>query len=229
MFKLDDLQLVRRSWVKVAGIPRARVGYLLSDCSDLTDEDLDVIKDWLRLVKAGSVIRAVGKRSCGLGLLIYGMPGIGKTTLSLAIIQEIMTKLPLEAFSPVEGKIILKPCYFSTFNDVLDLKGRSMSDDVTEEDILLWDGILGECKDDSYNVRVLVIDDLGKEHASLSGWQKNQLHHVLRTRFNNGLPTIVTTNIARDDWDGLYGDATASFAKEAFVYLPINPTRGDLR
>lgn len=229
MFKLTDLQLVRRSWVKVAGIPRARMGYLLRDCIAITPDDMDTIKSWLKLVKAGLVIRAVGKKSCGLGMLIYGKPGIGKTTLSLAIIQELLTKLPLEAFAPTENKILLKPCYFATFNDVLDIKGRNMGDEVTEEDILLWDGILGECKDDSYNIRVLVVDDLGKEHASLSGWQKNQLHHVLRTRFNNGLPTIVTTNIARDDWDGLYGDATASFAKEAFVYLPIDPARGDLR
>ncbi len=229
MYKLTDLQLVRKSWVKVAGIPSARVGYLLSDCTDLTQSDIDKVKMWLRVVKAGAVIKALGKKSCGLGMLIYGKPGIGKTTLSLAIIQELLTKLPLESFAPTDGKILLRPCYFATYNDVLDLKGRTMSDDPTEEDTLLWDGVLGEAKDDAYNIRVLVIDDVGKEHASLSGWQKNQLHHVLRTRFNNGLPTIVTTNIARENWDGLYGDATASFAKEAFTYLPIDPTRGDLR
>lgn len=229
MYKLTDLQLVRKSWVKVAGIPSARVGYLLSDCTDLTQSDIDTVKMWLRVVKAGAVIKALGKKSCGLGMLIYGKPGIGKTTLSLAIIQELLTKLPLESFAPTDGKILLRPCYFATYNDVLDLKGRTMSDDPTEEDTLLWDGVLGEAKDDAYNIRVLVIDDVGKEHASLSGWQKNQLHHVLRTRFNNGLPTIVTTNIARENWDGLYGDATASFAKEAFTYLPIDPTRGDLR
>ena len=229
MYKLTDLQLVRKSWVKVAGIPSARVGYLLSDCNDLTQNDIDTVKMWLRVVKAGAVIKALGKKSCGLGMLIYGKPGIGKTTLSLAIIQELLTKLPLESFAPTDGKILLRPCYFATYNDVLDLKGRMMSDDPAEEDTLLWDGVLGEAKDDAYNIRVLVIDDVGKEHASLSGWQKNQLHHVLRTRFNNGLPTIVTTNIARENWDGLYGDATASFAKEAFTYLPIDPTRGDLR
>lgn len=229
MYKLTDLQLVRKSWVKVAGIPNARLGYLLSDCSDLIQEDLDIVKDWLKLVRADGVIKATGKPLCGNGLLIYGRPGIGKTTLSLAVIQELLTKFPLECFAPSEGKILLKPCYFLTFNDVLNAKGKTMADDVAEEDTLLWEGMLGECKDDSYNIRVLVIDDVGKEHSSLSGWQKNILHHVLRTRFNNGLPTIVTTNIARDNWDGLYGDATASFAKEAFTYIPIDPTRGDLR
>lgn len=229
MYKLTDLQLIRKSWVKVSGIPNARLGYLLGDCSDLTQPDLDTVKTWLKLVKSGGIIKAVGKPLCGNGLLIYGKPGIGKTTLSLSIIQELLTKFPLECFVPSEGKILLKPCYFSTFNDVLDAKGKTMADEVTEEDTLLWEGLLGECKDDSYNIRVLVIDDVGKEHASLSGWQKNILHHVLRTRFNNGLPTIVTTNIARDNWDGLYGDATASFAKEAFTYLPLDPTRGDLR
>jgi hypothetical protein len=52
---------------------------------------------------------------------------------------------------------------------------------------------------------------------------------VLRTRFNNGLPTIVTTNIELKNWAGLYGDATESFANEAFSYLPITAAKGDLR
>jgi DNA replication protein DnaC len=74
-----------------------------------------------------------------------------------------------------------------------------------------------------------VIDDIGREHASLSGWQKNLLHHVLRTRFNNGLPTIITTNVMREDWAGLYGDSTESFIYEAFIYMAIVSKQGDLR
>jgi DNA replication protein DnaC len=81
---------------------------------------------------------------------------------------------------------------------------------------------LGESLDDAYNVRVLVLDDVGKEHASLSGWQKSMLHHVLRTRYNNGLPTIVTTNVELKNWSGLYGEATESFANEAFMYLNMD-------
>jgi len=97
-----------------------------------------------------------------------------------------------------------------------------LMDEQDETDKLLYDGILGESLDDAYNIRVLVLDDVGKEHASLSGWQKSMLHHVLRTRYNNGLPTIVTTNVELTNWSGLYGDATESFANEAFIYLNMD-------
>ena len=103
-----------------------------------------------------------------------------------------------------------------------------MDDEPYENDKVLYDGMLGECRDDAYNIRVLIIDDIGKEHTSLSGWQKNMLHHILRTRFNNGLPTVVTSNIEKEDWAASYGEATGSFIKEAFVYIPVGGTE-DLR
>ena len=86
----------------------------------------------------------------------------------------------------------------------------------------------GECEDDAYNIRVLIIDDLGKEHTTLSGWQSSVFHDILRTRFHHGLPTIVTTNIRLENWASEYGDATESFANEAMYYLAV-VTDNDLR
>jgi DNA replication protein DnaC len=228
MFNPKELKVRRRSWLQIASVPDARVGWTLDDCTDTDPLDIDKIRRWIKSVEDGKIIRAVGSKACGRGLLLCGQPGRGKTTLALAVIQEMITKFPLESFSPSENKVLIRPCYFATFNDIIDLKGELM-DDFTPEAENLYDGMLGECKDDAYNIRVLIIDDLGKEHASLSGWQKNLLHHVLRTRFNNGLPTIVTTNIELKNWAGLYGDATESFANEAFSYLPITVAKGDLR
>jgi len=176
----------------------------------------------------GEYILNDGGSKCGRGILFYGEPGRGKTTLALSIIQEILTTFPLEAFAPKEGRVIVRPCYFVTFNGLLDLKGRTMEPEPYEEDRTLLQGMLGECRDDAYNIRVLIIDDIGKEHTSLSGWQSNMLHHILRTRFNNGLPTIVTSNIEKDDWSSFYGEATGSFIKEAFVYITIDSDK-DLR
>lgn len=227
MFELAKLPVRRRTWVQTAAIPKARLGWTIGDCTDAPDTALKPVRGWLKLALEGEYILKVGGAKCGRGILFYGEPGRGKTTLALAVIQEILTTFPLEVFMPQEGKVIVRPCYFSTFNSILDLKGR-LIDNPTDAEETLYAGILGECRDDAYNIRVLVIDDVGKEHTSLSGWQSNMLHHILRTRFNNGLPTIVTSNIEKQDWAASYGEATGSFIKEAFVYVPVDGVK-DLR
>lgn len=228
MFDVEALKIRRKAWLQAANIPKNRRGWELDDCTAVDPENMRAIKAWVDLVKDGKIIRSNSKR-CGYGLLFQGSPGHGKTTLGLSIIQELIKDASLEAFSVSDGSTLIKPCYFITFNDLLELKGKLMGEDYSEEEFKLQQSILGNSDTDAYNVRVLVIDDVGNEHESQSQWQKNMLHHVLRTRFNNGLPTIVTTNIPLENWRGRYGDATASFANEAFAYLRIDSKEGDLR
>ena len=228
MYKIESLKPGRQSWIRMANIPHGREGWTLEDCVETEPSDIADIKKWISGIKDGKIIKATGQLTCGRGLMLYGKPGHGKTTLALSIIQELMVNAPIDSFSPSPTGPVVRPCYFSTFNDILDLKGILMEEHTDQQEALYY-GMLGECENDTYNIRVLIIDDVGKEHASLSGWQKNMLHSVLRTRFNNGLPTIVTTNVSLEGWAGLYGDATASFANEAFKYLPIISTKGDLR
>lgn len=227
MFNVNDLKIRRKAWLQAANIPKNRKGWELDDCTAVEEENMRAIKAWVDLVKNGKIIRSSSKK-CGYGLLFQGSPGHGKTTLGLAIIQELLKDAPLDSFSVDDGSTLIKPCYFITFNDLLDLKGQTM-EDPTENSIRLLDGILGNCETDAYNIRVLVIDDVGNEHETQSQWQKNMLHHVLRSRFNAGLPTIVTTNIPLENWRGRYGDATTSFAAEAFAYIHVDSTKGDLR
>ena len=228
MYKTSELPLRRRTWVKIAAIPENRRGWEFSDCTGVTKGNIATIQEWIQTASEGKIIHAEGKLSCGLGLLLYGEPGHGKTTLSLVALQEILRTFSLEAFAVEEGRALSRPCYFITYSSLLDLKGATMNTPTVEQEVL-WEGLLGECKDDAFNVRVLVIDDVGKEHASVSGWQKTQLHHVLRTRFNNGLPTIVTSNIPLEAWDSAYGIATESFAREAFIPIALKSPQGDLR
>lgn len=229
MFKRTELKPRRASWIKLAHIPHHLVGWELSDCTAISSEDFEDIRSWIGLVKDKEIIRAQGSRNCGKGLMFYGTPGQGKTTLAVSVIQEIIRTFTLDELDVKDGNTLVRPCFFTTFNDILNIKGAIISGDATEDQDVIYNGMLGSCTQDSFNIRVLIIDDVGKEHASLSGWQKNLLHEVLRTRFNNGLPTIVTTNIKLEDWAALYGDATESFANEAFIYIPIFSDRGDLR
>jgi DNA replication protein DnaC len=228
MIKIDDLPVRRKSWIKIASVPRARLGWELTDCTAITPGDITLIKKWISKVEAGDVIRADGMATCGKGLLFVGSPGHGKSTLALAIIQEMMRTFPIDSFSVTDGKTLVRPCYFATFNDIIELKSQLMDGHDDEKDRLFL-GMHGECSDDAYNIRVLVIDDIGKEHTSGSGWQSAMLHHILRTRFNNGLPTIVTTNLPTNAWEAAYGTATGSFIHEAFVTIELESIKGDLR
>jgi len=223
MFKLEQFEkkVRRQSWLQIANIPKNRFGWTLGDCTDTPKTVLKDVSDWFEAVREGQIVQAIEYPDCGRGVLFFGEPGRGKTTLALAIIQEMITTFPIEAFGPTKNGVLIRPCYFSTFNDILDLKGKLMEEH-TESEETLYLGMLGDCKDPAYNIRILVIDDIGKEHTSLSGWQRNMLHHVLRTRFNNGLPTIVTTNIKPVNWGASYGDATGSFIKEAFLDITVS-------
>jgi DNA replication protein DnaC len=229
MFKNSELPVRRKSWVTIANVPKARVGWELSDCTEITPADMKTVKLWINKVKEGRVIRAEGDSLCGLGLLLVGKPGHGKTTLSLAIIQEMIRTFDMDAFDVEDGKTLVKPCHFTTYNDIIALKGSEISGEQTDEEHRLFLGMHGKCDDDAYNVRVLIVDDVGKEHVTASGWNKNLLHDLLRTRFNFGLPTIVTTNLPTEAWVAAYGEATGSFIHEAFTTIILESTKGDLR
>jgi hypothetical protein len=77
-------------------------------------------------------------------------------------------------------------------------------------------------------IRTFVLDDLGKEHKTSSGWAEDTFDELLRARFNSGLPTIVTSNTPLSKWGTNYSEAMASFAYEAFIPIDVNSGK-DLR
>ena len=79
------------------------------------------------------------------------------------------------------------------------------------------------------NVKLLILDDLGKEYRTASGWAENQFDALLRTRFNYGLPTIITTNVPIESWGEVYGESMYSFLHEAFTTYQVISMEGDRR
>lgn len=56
----------------------------------------------------------------------------------------------------------------------------------------------------------LVLDDLGREHPSESGWSSEQLANLVTGRIDSGRRTIVTTNLTPPELGQRYGDRLLS-------------------
>jgi DNA replication protein DnaC len=190
MFKVEDLKVRRRTWVKMAGIPLARLGWTLSDCGDVKPDTLKKIKTWISAANQGMFIRAAGQPSCGKGLMLYGTPGHGKTTIALATLQEVMTTFSLDAFDVKDTNTLIRPCYFITYSGLLDLKG-SQIEGWSEDQEVIYEGIMGECANDAYNIRVLILDDV---FAELDAARRTQL--ILRVK--NVEQVLITAAVMED-------------------------------
>ena len=58
--------------------------------------------------------------------------------------------------------------------------------------------------------RLLVIDDVGAEHKSASGWAESVFEDLISYRELHRLPTIITTNLAKDDFGKAFGERVLS-------------------
>ncbi len=231
MYRLEDLSPKTRAHINAAQFPMKTIGKELEDLGGYYPNReetsiIETVRDWMQLVIDGDVIRAKGSDSCGLGLLLIGEPGHGKTTLASVLGQTLIRLAPKETWGPAD-QIISRPVFFTDYPKLLRLQKRQWDEsDETEKSLI--DCIYGEAKPGD-NVRLLILDDLGKEYRTASGWSENTFDALLRARYNAGLPTIVTTNTPMSEWADTYGDSMASFAHEAFVPLAIISTRGDRR
>jgi len=231
VYSLEEISPRTRAQINAAQFPLKTIGREFEDLDSYypNKEQTSVVEiahDWMQEVIAGDVIRAKGSDTCGLGLLLIGEPGHGKTTLASVIGQTLIRLSPKEVWGPTD-QVITRPVFFADYPKLLRLQKRQWSDeDETEKSLI--DCIYGEAKPGD-NVRLLILDDLGKEYRTASGWSENTFDALLRARYNAGLPTIVTTNTPMGEWADTYGDSMASFAHEAFVPIAIISTRGDRR
>jgi hypothetical protein len=126
----------------------------------------------------------------GMGLLFHGTHGSGKTMLVTILIKQLLAE-------GVDG-------YFTTFTNLLDNFASGWRDDNNRK----W------FDKRVRNAPLLVIDDIGKENKNLNNMASNAVDGVLRSRVQNSLPTIITTNLSLSEFERSYSSGVMSLVSE---------------
>lgn len=108
-------------------------------------------------------------RERGEGLLLYGSCGSGKTFFASCIANAVIDR----------GYPALVTSFVQLANSSIDERTRQMG------------------QFDRY--ALLVLDDLGAERQSASGYMQEMIYSVVDRRIRSGLPMIVTTNLSIDE------------------------------
>ena len=235
-YNVGELSPLKRHWIaKSANIPMRFFGFEPSDIITDRGSFPEEIVEWVNDVNQGLIIQNPGGiGNTGVGLMFDGAPGMGKTTHAVTTLMEVVRSLPEEPdairevlhYSETDFTLRARPIYYLTMTDLLRRKKAVWESDAKELEQLEIDGFHGRSKDDRFNVRVLLLDDLGKEYGSK--YDDYSFDDILRSRYDAGLPTIVTTNVSLDTWTSKYGAVMSSFAHEAFRRVTIE-RKGDIR
>lgn len=119
-----------------------------------------------------------------VGLLIYGVPGNGKTYATCCIANDLIERgIPVIC---VGINAILQRIQ-ETYNSW----GREGENNVIKS---------------FQNADLLIIDDLGVEQKT--EWAISKIYNIIDSRYRNGLPTIITTNLTLDSLEEKYGKRT---------------------
>lgn len=153
--------------------------------------------------------------TAGKGLLLMGPAGVGKTLLACVLLQ-MARREHSHSIECIEfaSYINLHKTKFSLDNRI---KGGGAYVEDTEKVSRL------EAQIEGIQARqFLLLDDIGREHESASGWSNEMLFDLLRFRFNRARPTLMTTNCDEATLNSRYTEGFASFVHESCQIVVIN-------
>ena len=135
-----------------------------------------------------------GYKKRGVGVILKGSVGTGKTSLAVAILQEVIRKYGRGYFIPMA----------TLFDRLL-----SMSKGEREE--------FERFENRVRTTPLLVLDDLGAEYEN--NWVRNKVDSIITERTNRLLPTIITTNLKANELMTGYQERTYDRLKGSSLIL----------
>jgi DNA replication protein DnaC len=142
------------------------------------------------------------------GLCLSGVPGTGKTALASAVMRAWVVNGRACRFISSED-------FFRFFADKVEISQNASRISDYEGQMLEW-------RKEHWRLRkvydLLVLDDIGRT-AGVSDFFRQEMQSFLRDRQDNGVHTIVTTNLSWKQWEDTWGIRMTSFLSRAYENL----------
>lgn len=137
------------------------------------------------------------------GIWFYGKPGNGKTSVMRAFIQAVEELAHKDHFAFMGDYFKPKIRFFTA---------KQLAEMCNEKETQRSFNDICECW-------MLCLDDLGIEPVEIQSWGniKTPMIDLLQIRYDLQLYTMVTTNIAPENIEGIYGARVADRCREMFV------------
>jgi energy-coupling factor transporter ATP-binding protein EcfA2 len=212
-------RVLRDKWHRASDVGPLK--YDLEHClADLPRASATTILNWVKDYGFGG--------RADKGLLLTGNNGSGKTTLAKAIAHRVIETSKLATLGRTEFMVPHQPVLFIGWINYLaevqrrmSLEARKQYDDEFYALDLRISSIAVESRKPEWQVKLAVLDDIGAEYDSGSGWAHVELNKVLRSRGHAGLLNIATTNTALQNWTTKYGPQVGSYGHEAFLEVKV--------
>lgn len=134
--------------------------------------------------------------SDGIGLLLFGPNNHGKSYIAASTLKAA------------------KSCGFS----VLWIRAYEASDMLIAREMYDTETSI---QDAMSSVDLLVIDDLGKEHETKSGYEKGLFENLVRARSDNKRSTVITSNVTPQELKAGYKKSMIEVLKASVIPLMV--------
>jgi len=166
---------------------------------------------------------------------MVGPPGLAKTMLACAALNEYQKDLNFRAgqgkqLTTKRDESVLtylrqerSPVYFVQLSEWIDLQLQLIRmepgfrrDEIDSTEYYEINRLLLDLRT---RVKLLVVDDVGKEHRTNTGFAEDAFDLLVRKRYNEGLGTIYTSNIPLDQWSSEYSVSMQSLIERSSLIL----------